>query len=143
MDCCRRRNAVIYYFSGFTLIITIAQIVYFILNRYIIQVETFHVYTLILILLNTFSVLFFCSRSQKVIDYFSSKPLGDKYANYYPPMKQYNSLLRKLRFLGIYRDEHMVSQKVFLVVNIYRCTNLNSREVSNMFKKDIYLGNTS
>ena len=48
-----------------------------------------------------------------MIDYFSSKPLGDKYANYYPPMKQYNSLLRKLRFLGIYQDEHMVSQKVF------------------------------
>ena len=40
-------------------------------------------------------------------------------------MKQYNSLLRKLRFLGIYHDEHMVSQRAFLDVKIYRCTNLS------------------
>ena len=36
-------------------------------------------------------------------------------------MKQYNSLLRKLRFLGIYHDEHMVSQKAFLYIKISRC----------------------
>ncbi|XP_004209893.2 small ribosomal subunit protein mS33 isoform X1 [Hydra vulgaris] len=46
-------------------------------------------------------------RSQKVIDYFKSQPLGVMYGDYYPPMKRYNSLLRKLRFLGIYHDEHM------------------------------------
>ncbi|XP_066917258.1 small ribosomal subunit protein mS33-like [Clytia hemisphaerica] len=46
-------------------------------------------------------------RSQKVIDHFKAAPLGPVHANYYPPLKQYNSLLRKLRFLGIYHDEHM------------------------------------
>ena len=71
-----------------------------------------------------FFYIFF--RSQKIIDYFSSKPLGDSYANYYPPMKKYNSLLRKLRMLGIYHDEHMVSESSFDVsLKHMHCIHLN------------------
>ena len=54
-------------------------------------------------------------RSQKVIDHFKAAPLGPIHADYYPPLKQYNSLLRKLRFLGIYHDEHMVFFDFLLV----------------------------
>jgi len=47
------------------------------------------------------------NRSQKVINYFSNEPLGVLYGDYYPPLKKYNSLMRKLRNFGIYHDEHM------------------------------------
>ena len=46
-------------------------------------------------------------RSQKVIDLYKAEPLGKMYGDYYPPLKHYNALLRQLRKLGIYHDEHI------------------------------------
>ena len=46
-------------------------------------------------------------RSQKVIDLYKSEPKANRIGSYYPPLKEYNSMLRKLRRMGIYHDEHM------------------------------------
>ncbi|XP_046845885.1 28S ribosomal protein S33, mitochondrial-like [Xenia sp. Carnegie-2017] len=46
-------------------------------------------------------------RGQKVVEYFRSCPRADQVTNYYPPMKQFQSLLFKLRHLGLYHDEHL------------------------------------
>ena len=46
-------------------------------------------------------------RSQKVIDLYKSAPKKERIGSYYPPLKEYNSLLKKLRGMGIYHDEHM------------------------------------
>lgn len=46
-------------------------------------------------------------KSFKVVKYFGRRPLGDVYTNYYPPIKQFNSLLMRLRHLGLYHDEHL------------------------------------
>lgn len=54
-----------------------------------------------------------------MIDYFKAEPLSVMYGDYYPPYKKYNSLLRKLRFLGIYHDEHIVSQMFVFVFFVF------------------------
>merc|ERR1712189_28530 len=47
------------------------------------------------------------SRSQKVIDTYKSEPKKERIGNYYPPLDEFNSLVRRLRRMGIYHDEHM------------------------------------
>ncbi len=44
---------------------------------------------------------------------YKSKPYGPTAVNYYPPLKKFGILLRKLRFLGIYHDEHLVCNRPF------------------------------
>jgi hypothetical protein len=48
-------------------------------------------------------------RSYKLVKYYSRKPLGDIINTYYPPLKMFNSLLLRLRYLGFYHDDHLVS----------------------------------
>uniref|UniRef100_UPI00398E4FE6 small ribosomal subunit protein mS33 n=1 Tax=Pristiophorus japonicus TaxID=55135 RepID=UPI00398E4FE6 len=47
-------------------------------------------------------------RSMKVVKLFSEQPLAlrKEVYDWYPQHNQYYSLMRKLRFLGLYRDEH-------------------------------------
>ncbi|XP_072508656.1 small ribosomal subunit protein mS33 [Notamacropus eugenii] len=48
------------------------------------------------------------SKSMKVVKLFSEQPLAKKKETYdwYPPHNTYFALMRKLRFFGLYRDEH-------------------------------------
>ncbi|EDO34082.1 predicted protein [Nematostella vectensis] len=46
-------------------------------------------------------------QSYKVVTHFSRRPLGGAINSYYPPLKQFNSLLLRLRHLGFYRDDHL------------------------------------
>ncbi|XP_043944422.1 28S ribosomal protein S33, mitochondrial [Protopterus annectens] len=47
-------------------------------------------------------------RSMKVVKMFSEQPLAlrKEVYDWYPPHPTYFALMRKLRFLGLYRDEH-------------------------------------
>ena len=44
---------------------------------------------------------------QRVIDRFAAKPWQAKVAQWYPPIDRFRSLLGKLRYHGLYRDEHL------------------------------------
>ena len=55
----------------------------------------------------------FSSRGQKVVEYFRSCPRADQVTSYYPPIKQFQSLLFKLRHLGLYHDEHLVRYEMY------------------------------
>jgi len=46
-------------------------------------------------------------RSHKTINLFKKQPRGNLTANYYPPLKKYNSLLMKMRTMGLYHDEYL------------------------------------
>ncbi|XP_044519915.1 28S ribosomal protein S33, mitochondrial-like [Gracilinanus agilis] len=48
------------------------------------------------------------SKSMKVVKLFSEQPLAKRKETYdwYPPHNTYFALMRKLRFFGLYRDEH-------------------------------------
>lgn len=64
------------------------------------------------LLLKTFLILkltFFAARSAKVIDMYRKQPMGPTRIAYYPPLAKFNILLQRLRYLGIYHDEHLVS----------------------------------
>ena len=43
-----------------------------------------------------------------MVEYFQSCPRAEQVTSYYPPIKQFQSLLFKLRHLGLYHDEHLV-----------------------------------
>ena len=43
-----------------------------------------------------------------MVEYFRSCPRAEQVTSYYPPIKQFQSLLFKLRHLGLYHDEHLV-----------------------------------
>ncbi|XP_002730477.1 small ribosomal subunit protein mS33-like [Saccoglossus kowalevskii] len=47
-------------------------------------------------------------RSMRVVKLFSEKPLDKRpeIVNYYPPHPQTHSLMKRLRHIGLYRDEH-------------------------------------
>ncbi|NXI46547.1 RT33 protein, partial [Galbula dea] len=48
------------------------------------------------------------SKSMKVVKLFSEQPLAKRKEVYswYPPHNTYSGLMRKLRYFGLYRDEH-------------------------------------
>ncbi|XP_038608721.1 28S ribosomal protein S33, mitochondrial isoform X2 [Tachyglossus aculeatus] len=48
------------------------------------------------------------SKSMKVVALFSEQPLAKRKEtwDWYPPHNTYFALMRKLRFYGLYRDEH-------------------------------------
>ncbi|XP_064594096.1 small ribosomal subunit protein mS33 isoform X1 [Zonotrichia leucophrys gambelii] len=48
------------------------------------------------------------SKSMKVVKLFSEQPLAkrDEVHNWYPPHNTYYALMKKLRYFGLYRDEH-------------------------------------
>lgn len=50
-------------------------------------------------------------RSAKVIDMYRKQPMGAIRQSYYPPLAKFNVLMQRLRFLGIYHDEHLDFQE--------------------------------
>ncbi|XP_031445657.1 28S ribosomal protein S33, mitochondrial isoform X1 [Phasianus colchicus] len=48
------------------------------------------------------------SKSMKVVKLFSEQPIAkrEEVYSWYPPHNTYYALMKKLRFLGLYRDEH-------------------------------------
>ncbi|NXS19118.1 RT33 protein, partial [Mystacornis crossleyi] len=48
------------------------------------------------------------SKSMKVVKLFSEQPLAkrEEVYNWYPPHNTYYALMKKLRYFGLYRDEH-------------------------------------
>ncbi|NXO63440.1 RT33 protein, partial [Phainopepla nitens] len=48
------------------------------------------------------------SKSMKVVKLFSEQPLAkrEEVYNWYPPHNTYHALMKKLRYFGLYRDEH-------------------------------------
>ncbi|NXO04070.1 RT33 protein, partial [Rhinopomastus cyanomelas] len=48
------------------------------------------------------------SKSMKVVKLFSEEPLAKRKGvyNWYPPHNTYYALMSKLRYFGLYRDEH-------------------------------------
>ncbi|XP_006019607.1 28S ribosomal protein S33, mitochondrial [Alligator sinensis] len=48
------------------------------------------------------------NKSMKVVKLFSEQPVGKKKEvfDWYPPHHSYSGLMRQIRFLGLYRDEH-------------------------------------
>ncbi|NWR69330.1 RT33 protein, partial [Centropus unirufus] len=48
------------------------------------------------------------SKSMKVVKLFSEQPLAKRKEvyNWYPPHNTYHALMKKLRYFGLYRDEH-------------------------------------
>ena len=48
-------------------------------------------------------------REKKIVDLFARRPIERDVLDYYPPsFQQLNMLLRNMRQLGLYRDEHLV-----------------------------------
>lgn len=47
------------------------------------------------------------SKEQKVIDKFAARPWETALPEYYPPIDKFSSILHKLRYHGLYRDEHL------------------------------------
>ena len=50
--------------------------------------------------------IFYC-RDQKVVHLFSRFPRQRDLPSWYPPFAEYNSLLLRLRHIGLYHDEHL------------------------------------
>ena len=48
----------------------------------------------------------------KVVDLFARKPYAYFANQYYPPMVQLDTLIRRLRARGLYKDEHMDFQEL-------------------------------
>ncbi|XP_077987418.1 small ribosomal subunit protein mS33-like [Glandiceps talaboti] len=48
------------------------------------------------------------SKSMKVVELFKAKPIEQRpeVVQYYPPHPQIHSLMKRLRYIGLYRDEH-------------------------------------
>ncbi|KAF5398220.1 Mitochondrial ribosomal protein S33 [Paragonimus heterotremus] len=46
------------------------------------------------------------SKSTKVLKIMQELPKPVKLKDYYPPLEEYSSILWKLRYLGLFRDEH-------------------------------------
>lgn len=47
------------------------------------------------------------AQEYKVVTRFSEKPVYKDLPQWYPPIDKFNTLLHKLRNLGLYRDEHL------------------------------------
>lgn len=43
------------------------------------------------------------------MEHFAKQPLGGEINSYYPPLRNFQVLLAKLRHFGLYYDEHLVS----------------------------------
>ncbi|CAH8616486.1 unnamed protein product [Schistosoma rodhaini] len=46
------------------------------------------------------------SKSMKVVRIMSELPRPMILKDYYPPLEEYNNILQKLRYLGLFRNEH-------------------------------------
>ena len=49
----------------------------------------------------------FC-RDQKIVQMFAQRPRERELPSWYPSIGQYDTILKRLRHLGLYRDEHLV-----------------------------------
>ena len=58
-------------------------------------------------------------RQLRVVQSYSRKPWHKFLVGWYPPMDKYTKLLNKLRGLGLYRDEHLVSWVFYSSLYIY------------------------
>ena len=57
-------------------------------------------------------IIFFNCSDMKVVDLFARKPYAYFANQYYPPMVQLDTLIRRLRARGLYKDEHMDFQEL-------------------------------
>lgn len=53
------------------------------------------------------AIVTFC-RSYKVVRAFRQKPKGPQIVDYMQPVQRFNSLLLRLRHMGLYHDQHLV-----------------------------------
>ena len=56
----------------------------------------------------------FC-RDQKIVQMFAQRPRERELPSWYPSIGQYDTILKRLRHLGLYRDEHLVGLPSSLV----------------------------
>lgn len=47
-----------------------------------------------------------CERNLKLVKIMSEKPMPIIKKDYYPPLEELHHVMVKLRYLGLYRDEH-------------------------------------
>ena len=70
-----------------------------------------------------------------MIDLYKSQPYGPAASSYYPPLKKFGMLLRRLRYLGIYHDEHLV-RKYNIAFYIYAVIHVEAIFYYAVFRKD-------
>uniref|UniRef100_A0A1X7V9V3 Small ribosomal subunit protein mS33 n=1 Tax=Amphimedon queenslandica TaxID=400682 RepID=A0A1X7V9V3_AMPQE len=47
------------------------------------------------------------AKQYKVVSHFAEKPILKDLPKWYPPIDKFNTLLHRLRNLGLFRDEHL------------------------------------